>query len=894
MTTTKRASLGALVLAGCLVASTSAAEAGSLRVRSIETEQRGEDRVVRIATSAKAKTSVFELADPFRILVDVSDATFASDLGELSVRDGVVRAVRSVGFEDAGRSTARVEIELREPRPYEVETNADGVTIHIRGARSEPTVQLGALEVSGTRDRAVLVAAARGRLSADAVRMEPISNPPRIVIDLAGTSIEPRYQRIPVGRAGVRRARVAGKPDGVRVVLDLAEDGELPEVTVDATDEQIRIVASPLPAAEPPAAARAADTKAEPTSAPAVEPPSTPEPAVVETSASPTVAAPAEPATSPAKTSREDDAPLLEPTAAADESTTVVSAARIKDIRFEPKDGFVRLTVVMDEAGFEVARAGEGNAPRLFLPNVSLPSRFERTLDVTEVSEGSVSAISSYNADGGVVLAAGIFDATEHRHWSKENRLMWDFRSAQGPRVQTHAAESTAAYRENMALALSRTAPSAKKYRGRRISLDLKDADIQNVLRLLADVSKLNIVAGDEVQGKVTIKLRNVPWDQALDIILSSRQLDKVRNGNIIRVAPIEVLRKEEELRLERRKAREELEPLKVRLIPVSYATADDIKPQVTALLSARGKVNIDERTNVLIVEDIDEHLVKIERLVRTLDTQTPQVLIESRIVEARDNFSRELGIQWGGTVNFSQQFGNQTGLDFPSNVVIQGGADDQQNNQTGGVAPNPQYAVNLPATVGSGGGGALGFILGSVDGSALINLRLSAAEAIGRIKLVSAPKIVTMDNKEARILSGEKVPITVITANGPTTRFINANLELGVTPHVTQDGAILMKIEAKKNEISDRVDLLGVPGILTNEANTEMIVQDGDTAVLGGLYRRNTQENESYVPWIGKVPVLGWLFKTTSREDARNELLIFISPRIVNRQSALVRAEGG
>ncbi|NJK89762.1 MAG: hypothetical protein HC923_10440 [Myxococcales bacterium] len=149
-----------------------------------------------------------------------------------------------------------------------------------------------------------------------------------------------------------------------------------------------------------------------------------------------------------------------------------------------------------------------------------------------------------------------------------------------------------------------------------------------------------------------------------------------------------------------------------------------------------------------------------------------------------------------------------------------------------------------------------------------------------------------TLDNTEARILSGEQVPITVITANGPTTRFINANLELGVTPHVTQDGAILMKIEAKKNEISDRIDFLGVPGILINEATTEMIVNDGDTAVLGGLYRRNSAENESYVPWIGRVPVIGWLFKTTNRTDARNELLIFISPRIVNRQSALVRSE--
>src|SRR5207244_7831932 len=192
--------------------------------------------------------------------------------------------------------------------------------------------------------------------------------------------------------------------------------------------------------------------------------------------------------------------------------------------------------------------------------------------------------------------------------------------------------------------------PAAARYTGRRISLDLKDADIQNVLRLLADVSKLNIVAADDVKGRVTIKLKNVPWDQALDIILRSKQLDKTRSGNIIRVAPVEVLRKEEELRIERQKAKVELEPLAVRLIPVSYAAANDVKPQVTSLLSPRGKVNIDVRTNVLVVEDIPDVLTKVERLVRTLDTQTPQVLIEARIVEANTQFTRDLGIQWGGT----------------------------------------------------------------------------------------------------------------------------------------------------------------------------------------------------------------------------------------------------
>src|SRR6185436_9629989 len=270
----------------------------------------------------------------------------------------------------------------------------------------------------------------------------------------------------------------------------------------------------------------------------------------------------------------------------------------------------------------------------------------------------------------------------------------------------------------------------------------------------------------------------------------------------IIRVAPVEVLRKEEELRIERAKARIELEPLSVRLIPVSYAVATDVRPQVLALLSPRGKVNIDTRTNVLVVEDIAEVLLKVERLVRTLDTQTPQVLIEARIVEANTSFTRDLGIQWGGQISATQQFGTSTGLAFPNQIRIQGASDDQTNNATEGVLADPNYAVNLPAAIGAGVGGGLGFVFGSAGGAAILNLRLSASEATGKVKIISSPKVVTLDNREAHILSGEKVPITVLTANGPTTRFIDANLELGVTPHVTQDGSVLLQIEAKKNEL--------------------------------------------------------------------------------------------
>jgi len=816
----------------------------------VEASRDGETRVVRIRADRAPSYSVFRMTEPDRVFIELADARTAEGPETLDVRDGVVRTVKT---ENVDEHTLRVAIELESLRDYRIIEKGKELWVRFDAAPLRTPVDVGEVAVGQADGDALITAPLSGELKADAVRLESIAEPPRIIVDLDHARIDPKYQRLPVAKLGVKRVRVADKNGSVRLVLDLDEGRRPPRVDVQTAGAQLQIRLSS--AAEP---APASKTAAAPSPRPET----------------PAVAAPAP--------HSEASAPSVGP--------GEVPRQAIRDIRFEPRDGFIRFTVHFVSDAFRVASGGTESAPRLLIPDAKLPEHLERTLDVSEVSKGTLAGLSSFNTEDGVVLAAGIYDETEHRHWTKGDRLMWDFRL--GAQTTSSGPETTASYRSEMAAQLGAATTGRARYTGRRISLDLKDADIQNVLRLLADVSRLNIVAGDDVQGKVTIKLRNVPWDQALDIILKSKALDKQRNGNIIRVAPVEVLQREEALRLERREAQIQLEPLTVRLIPVSYAVASDIRPQVAALLSARGKVNIDKRTNVLIVEDISEVLVKVERLVRTLDTQTPQVLIESRIVEARNNFSRELGVQWGGTVSASQQFGTQTGLEFPNNIVASGGADDGVANVVEGVAANPQYAVNLPAAVGSGTGGALGLVLGSVDNSTLINLRLSAAETEGRIKLVSAPKIVTLDNTEANILSGERIPITVITANGPTTRFINANLELGVTPHVTQDGAILMDIQAKKNELSDRVDNLGVPGILTNEANTSMIVQDGDTAVLGGLYRRNKAENEARIPWIGQVPVIGWLFKSTTRSDSREELLIFISPRIVNRQAALVQPE--
>lgn len=913
-------------------ATVSAKAKGSVVVQRVKTRTTDFGREVVIRTSKEPTFSVFRLSEPFRVLVDINDARMEKPIGLRKVRDGVLRYISSNQFSDEKSSILRVEIALEEEAPYSVRSDEDGIRVMIgsdqkkldaaprhrpvKAPRATPDATLSASEAAPVslgrlrRRGAVLFAPVRkGQLTQGAVRVEELEHPSRLVIDVDRASVQPKYQRLNVNRLGVRRARVAPRGDGVRIVLDAKRGRRLPQVDISQERGRFRIAMSkpapaPVPVAEAAPAPAEVKPKAEPKKiarAPAPQPKAEPRPkAVPQPKAAPQPQAEPQPKAEPRPKAEPEPvvakvAPAREPKPAArpEAASAAPEPARIEDVTFEPKDGFVRLTLFMDEnAAVKKETMPGSGAPVLRIPRARLPKALERTLDVTEVAGSIVTAISTYNDRGDVVISAAVGENTEHRHWTKGNRVMWDFRNTGETTVISYPEQATSGYAQATAVRTAADlAPKARRYKGRRISLDLKDADIQNVLRLLADVSKLNIVAADDVTGRVTIKLRNVPWDQALDIILRSKQLDKVRNGNIIRVAPIEVLRKEEELRLERQKARVELEPLAVRLIPVSYAVADEVKPQVTALLSPRGKVNIDERTNVLIVEDIAEVLLKVERLIRTLDTQTPQVLIEARIVEARANFARQLGIQWGGNVNATSQYGTSTGLTFPNNIRISGGADDQQNNVTEGVVENSNYAVNLPAVVGSGGGGALGFVFGSAGGAALINLRLSAAESTGKVKVISAPKVVTLDNKEAKILSGERVPITVVTANGPTTRFIDANLELNVTPHVTQDGAVLLKITATNNQLSNRVDLLGVPGIITREANTEMIVGDGDTAVLGGIYQRQTQENESYVPWLGKIPVLGWLFKTTNRTDARDELLIFISPRIINRSAALVNA---
>ncbi|MSP25490.1 MAG: type IV pilus secretin PilQ [Myxococcales bacterium] len=608
--------------------------------------------------------------------------------------------------------------------------------------------------------------------------------------------------------------------------------------------------------------------------------------------------------------------------------------AVIQDLRFDRGESQDRVIVLVPSGVVHKASQRSPTRSILEISGASLPRGLERTLDVGALG-GLVRAASIYPKDGKVMVdvdhVAGVSGAVIRLG----NALHYVFKRGAPDSATTGIAADGLPARRTRSLGSEPLVPFAHamlgdsaladgssgewqsepdqagaflpssspmqvedrtRFTGKRIDLDLKEADLHNVFRILADVGNVNIVAADNVDGAVTIRMKNVPWDQALDTILRAKKLGQERRGNIVRIALQADLSREREIQVAELKSRLQLEPLEVRLVPISYATASDMQARAKEMLSPRGTLSVDERTNVLIAQDVAGNLNRVEELVRALDTQTPQVLIEARIVEATSRFQRDAGIQWGGDLNFGPATGNETGLIFPSAVSTVGGAHDDAA-PTGGLSPNtpqipnPNFAVNLPAAVGSGAGGAIGLTLGSIDNAVSLRVRLSAAETAGMLRVVSSPRILTLDNHEARINQGTLIPFSQVSAQGVQTVFQEARLQLLVVPHVTADGSVSMHVKVNRDEPDfNQTSARGDPTILRREAETDLIVRDGHTAVIGGIYTRNTGRNLDQVPILGDIPVLGVLFQRRRSSDTRSELVIFLTPRVVNRAEALGR----
>lgn len=578
--------------------------------------------------------------------------------------------------------------------------------------------------------------------------------------------------------------------------------------------------------------------------------------------------------------------------------------AKIKDVRFE--DGPNAEKVIIEVDG-PIMFAGSNITPTMksvTFDSARIPKGLERSLDASSY-DGPVGMITSFREGDQVKVIVATREAVQPQLQELPGKLVWIFPRSTPKKQKSGKPSGT----EVVSLAGSQVAGFAtppaplangsssygrrSKWRGERIDIELQDAPIKDVLLLFSDIGRVNIIAGSGVDGIVTMRLSSVPWDQALDIILRSLGLGMVQEGNVIRVATIEDLEEERRAAIEKANAQVQLKPLETRLVPLSYSTVGDMIPKVQSVLSSRGSVTPDSRTNTLIIMDVVENIAMAEQLIASLDSQTPQVLIEARIVEARTNWLRQLGIQWGFDFISSPGTGNPTGLFFPNSVGVAGGSGDAQPDTRGLILPasaaNPNYAVDLPAPVGTGSGGALGFSFGSLSGNLNTNLRLSAAEEEGEVRIISQPKIVTLDNTQAQIEQGVQIPISQVSAQGVNTRYVNATLALRVTPHVTNEGSVLLDVQVQKNE-ADFVNTgaRGDPTILTNQAQSNMLINDGDTAVIGGIFTRNQSVSYNKVPWLADIPIIGWFFKNRTEGDTRSELLIFMTPKIVNRSTSI------
>ena len=423
----------------------------------------------------------------------------------------------------------------------------------------------------------------------------------------------------------------------------------------------------------------------------------------------------------------------------------------------------------------------------------------------------------------------------------------------------------------------------SEHFTGKRISLDFQDAEISSVLRLIADVSGLNMVVGESVRAKVTLKLLNVPWDQALDLILKLNNLGQIREGNILWIDTLSNITKLRDDAAKAKDATLKAEELVTRIVYLNYADAAKSVDVAKSNLSSRGEIKIDSRTNALVVRDISDNLAKVEKIICDLDQRTPQVQIEARIVQASKSFARGLGIQWGiGGIRSSPP---GTGDRPLPGQHAQGPITLNLGASGAAFAQASDFLVNLPAS-GTGvsiPGSTFGLLIGKFLGTTgALDIRLSAGESLGLTKIVSAPKIITLDNKPAKIEQGSQVPFQTTSLQGTQTTFVDATLTLNVTPHVIPHAnTVRLEIKATKNSVGAAVSTAG-PTIDKKEATTEILLRDGETTVLGGIFEETRSDSTSGIPWFNRIPFLGWLFKSEGVSVSQTELLVFVTPTIL------------
>ncbi|SNB46188.1 type IV pilus secretin family protein [Geobacter sp. DSM 9736] len=640
-----------------------------------------------------------------------------------------------------------------------------------------------------------------------------LAKPDRMVIDLFGITRASASRVVPINNFGVANARIGLTPEKVRVVLDAAGE-HLPPGQVVTRQGGLKVVLEQLPE-------RKQRESAVEKTAPAPVPPGQ--------------ARPAEPAV-----------PVVE------------------NVEFKQVDGYSRVSIVLDEA----CKVGEPTkSPRgwlLTIDNCQVPRKLQRMLDarsfVTPVLSITPYQVTSKGRKMARILVK-MRSAAPFTIKQEGRTVNWDFKNSEAGEQPSFMSDVVRDQYEASPVAEQpqsvTVAGDGKRYTGRRVSLEFSDADIRKIFQLIAEVSNLNFLISDDVTGTISLRLVNVPWDQALDVILESKGLEMKRDGNIVQIKPAGKFKSMEQGEQESKRARERAMELQTVIFDINYASVGDVVAQLNNLKTSREGVSIsqDARTNRVIVTDIAPALEKMKSLLKNIDIPERQVMIEARIVEATSTFTRELGIQWGihyrdGSGAFLEQL--DTGF--------------------GGIVIPP------PSTGTSGPGAAIGMSFGRLTSNVQLDLRLSAAATNGQIKIISTPKVVTLNNKAAKISQGQSIPYQTVSAEGTKTEFVEAALTLEVTPHITADGNIGMKIKASNNSAGTG----SPPPINKKEATTELQIRNGETTVIGGIYVDGDTEEDRGVPFLQDIPLFGWLFKSNTKTKTKTELLIFITPRIV------------
>ena len=422
-------------------------------------------------------------------------------------------------------------------------------------------------------------------------------------------------------------------------------------------------------------------------------------------------------------------------------------------------------------------------------------------------------------------------------------------------------------------------ADTETKYSGQLISPRFKDAELRDVVLVIADIAGLNVIFDPDVSGTVTCDFTDIPWDQFLDVILKTNKQGKSIEGNVLRVAPMAVLTREQEEIQKLSDSQELAGPVIVQTFTLSYSKADEVQSLLSTKISSRGEIIVDNRTNTLIVSDVREKMSLIEKLIDVFDTPTPQVSIEARIVEATSRFVRNLGVQWGWQGIADPFYGNQTTLQFPNKILVDGAQIPVGMTTKGIGGPLGGYGINLPSPEFNT---VLGFSLANIADTFRLDLAISALERSGTGRIISAPKITTQNNQEAEIIQGRQIPVQTVANFTVTTRYVNAALELRATPQITAEGTIIMNIEIQNNAADFSNLVNGIPPIIRQSAQTTVMVPDGGTTVIGGIYRTEDSITREGIPFLHQIPILGNLFKSFARTKENRELLIFLTPRII------------